>query len=206
LDKIKDPEKQKTLLLIIQDDVKRMTRLINDVSAASRLDSELLRGSREKVDLRNILITLVDEQREKIGSAVEIDLDIPDDKRLFVRVNEGQIYQVVQNLLNNALSFSPPNKSIRIDASSNVDATVIHVENEGVKIPEDKLESIFERFYSERPKLEQFGTHSGLGLSISRQIIKAHQGLIYAQNMKDKNGKHKAVRFTVVLPTSVSSI
>ena len=108
--------------------------------------------------------------------------------------------QVFRNLLSNAVSFSPPRGRIVCRARRSDDSVVITIEDEGPGIPEGKFEAIFERFYTERPAEEKFGTHSGLGLSISRQIVEAHRGRITAENRRDPAGKVCGARFTVVLP------
>lgn len=112
---------------------------------------------------------------------------------------EMRLSQVFQNLLNNALSFSGKNTSIKIQAAHRLNAVVITVEDEGPGIPENKLDTIFERFYSERPEYEDYGRHSGLGLSICKQIIEAHDGRIFAENRKDLSGAILGAKFTVIL-------
>jgi two-component system sensor histidine kinase ChvG len=107
---------------------------------------------------------------------------------------------VFRNLLVNAISFSPPGGTIRLAARQDEDGVVVTVEDEGPGIPEGKLEAIFNRFYSERPSGEKFGTHSGLGLSISKQIIDAHHGVIRAENRRDADGRVIGARFVVRLP------
>jgi two-component system sensor histidine kinase ChvG len=130
---------------------------------------------------------------------------------------EGRLVQVFQNLVDNALSFSPPGGKVRIDlavergnASASIAASTaafsashwarITISDEGPGIPEGKLESIFDRFYSERPSHEAFGRHSGLGLSIARQIVEAHRGRLYAGNLRDASGNIQGACFTVDLP------
>ncbi len=113
---------------------------------------------------------------------------------------EGRLVQVFRNLIVNALSFSPRGAAIHISARRDGDAVVVAIEDEGPGIPENKLEAIFERFYSERPVGEKFGTHSGLGLSISKQIIEAHRGTIGAENRRDADGRVIGARFVVRLP------
>jgi two-component system sensor histidine kinase ChvG len=108
--------------------------------------------------------------------------------------------QVFRNLIANAISFSPPGGAIRLRAMRRGDGVEVAIEDEGPGIPEDRLEAIFDRFYSERPKGEKFGTHSGLGLSISRQIVNAHGGRIWAENRHDPRGGVLGARFSLVLP------
>ncbi|MEX2628304.1 MAG: stimulus-sensing domain-containing protein [Tistlia sp.] len=202
--RVEDPEQQKKLMSIILDDVQRLDRLISDISDASRLDAELARGKSEEVDLRRLLEALVEVQRagaEEGGPAYRLELDEREELR--VEGIEGRLGQVFRNLIANATSFSPPHGTIRLAArrvrgrGRNDDSIVVTVADEGPGIPPDKLDDVFDRFYSERPKGEKFGTHSGLGLSISRQIVEAHGGVVYAENRPEGGA-----RFTVTLPAS----
>lgn len=196
----KDPEQQKQLLRVIQDDVTRLNRLITDISAASRLDSELQKEEKTSFDLSRLLrdIAGVEAQNKPLQGKVILNLD--KDKKLWVVGNDTQLGQVIYNLIQNAASFLSPDGKITISGMTQKGLVVIHVDNDGPAIPEKKLETIFERFYSERPAEEKFGLHSGLGLSISRQIIRAHKGSIFARNLKNKAGQHQGVRFTIILP------
>jgi two-component system sensor histidine kinase ChvG len=117
-----------------------------------------------------------------------------------VRGAESRLVQVLRNLIANARSFSPPNGCIRVRAGESGNMVEISVEDEGPGIPEGKLEHVFDRFYSERPKGERFGQHSGLGLSISRQIVEALRGRISAENLRDASGNVRGARFVVRLP------
>jgi two-component system sensor histidine kinase ChvG len=201
--RIKDPNSQRELMRIIMEDVQRLDRLISDISDASRLDAELSRAELESVDIGGVLAMLADLHRStrKEGDPV-LDLDLERDVELSVAGMESRLVQVFRNLLNNAVSFSPPGGRIACRARRRDDCIVITVEDEGPGIPEGKKEAIFERFYSERPAVEKFGTHSGLGLSISRQIIEAHKGTITADNRRDAAGRVCGARFTVMLPAS----
>jgi two-component system sensor histidine kinase ChvG len=113
---------------------------------------------------------------------------------------ESRLVQIFRNLIANALSFSPPGGTIRIAALRRGDRVVVTIEDEGQGLPEGKLEAIFERFYTERPVGEKFGTHSGLGLSISKQIAEAHRGNVWAENRRDVDGTVIGARFIVSLP------
>ena len=108
--------------------------------------------------------------------------------------------QVFQNLISNARSFTPASKTIVLAVRQEGQSVIISVEDRGPGIPEESLHSIFERFYSERPESESFGQHSGLGLSISRQIVEAHGGAVRAENVQDAGGKRLGARFVVSLP------
>ena len=194
--RVQDPEQQKRLMSIIQDDVTRLDRLISDISDASRLDAELSRAETETVDISKLLDALAQmtNSDNKAGAPlVEVDVPLADD--LSVVGLEGRLAQVFRNLIGNAVSFSPPEGKITVRADRHDGAVRVVVEDQGPGIPKGKERKIFSRFYSERPEKEKFGTHSGLGLSISKQIIDAHRGTIDAENT---NGG--GARFVVRLP------
>lgn len=202
--KVKDAGDRARLMEIIQHDVQRLDRLISDISNASRLDAELSRDEMGAADLRRVLEQLVDMHRaplERGGKkgASGIVLEIPQKKNVNVRGNEGRLAQVFGNLIGNALSFSPPGGTVFVRVVPDKNVVAVTVEDEGPGIPENKREAIFERFYSERPKHEDYGSHSGLGLSIARQIVQAHGGKIFAENLKDGAGKVTGACFTVIL-------
>ena len=197
--RIKDPEQQRKLMTIIQEDVRRLDRLITDISDASRLDGELLRAEYERVEVGTLLETLLD-MYEVAESRHKGRLTLESAPGLSVDCMEGRLVQVFRNLIGNALSFTPPDRLIDIRARRDGDWTVIEFEDHGPGISLGKEEDIFDRFYSERPKGEKFGTHSGLGLSISRQIIEAHQGTLTAENRLGNGGKILGARFIVRLP------
>jgi two-component system sensor histidine kinase ChvG len=204
--RVTDPEKQRRLLAVVVEDVARLDRLITDISNASRLDAEMGRMEVEPVSLADMLRALVDlhEATRKEG-APKIELTLPPDSGrsgLMVEGIESRLGQVFSNLIANAISFSPPGGSIRIRAERAGGRVAVVVEDDGPGIPEGKLEAIFDRFYSERPAGEKFGTHSGLGLSISKQIVEAHQGSIRAENRRDADGRVIGARFIVRLPAT----
>jgi two-component system sensor histidine kinase ChvG len=200
--KVNDPEQQRRLLGIIREDVTRLDRLISDISNASRLDAELSRSEFQPVDLATLLSTLAEIHRgldETIvrtpsDRPVEIVLDVPND--LIVLGMESRLGQVFQNLISNAVSFSPPGGIVAILARRQGADAVVTVEDNGPGVPASKLSAIFDRFYSERPSGEAFGTHSGLGLSIVKQIVEAMGGRVYAENRTDTAG----ARFVVQMP------
>ncbi len=196
--RISDPEQQRRLLSIIVEDVQRLNRLISDISDASRLDSELSRASAEPVDMPEMLRMLADLY---VGTAEEggplvVAVPVAGDAPLVVAGLEGRLVQVFRNLIGNAISFSPPGERIELAARRDGDMVEVTVSDRGPGIPPNKLQAIFDRFYSERPAREKFGAHSGLGLSISRQIVEAHAGTIAAENRQDGPG----ARFTVRIP------
>jgi len=203
--RVEDPEQQRKLMSIILDDVQRLDRLISDISDASRLDAELSRAESEMVDLRILLETLVEvigATLPEAGPRIVLALpQLPDQDGLTVPGIEGRLGQVFRNLINNAVTFSPPGGTIRVMVGRNPSWIETRVEDDGPGLPEGKLEAVFERFYSERPSGEKFGTHSGLGLSISRQIVEAHGGTIHAENRIDPVSRAvKGARFVVRLP------
>lgn len=198
--RIEDPEKREKLLTIVLEDVKRLDRLISDISDASRLDAELSRIEPEPVDIGHLLETLAEvHEAAQTEDGPRLRLLLPEEP-LVVSGVEGRLVQVFRNLIANAVSFSPPGGVITLAARRDEDAVVITVEDEGPGIPDGKLEAIFNRFYTERPTGEKFGTHSGLGLSISKQIVDAHGGVIRAENRRDAEGRVAGARFIVRLP------
>jgi len=205
--RVADPEKQRRLLTVVLEDVNRLDRLITDISDASRLDAELSRDENASVPLSRMLAALVDLYRDKVAKpdAPQLKLDLPassarPQSELPVLGSEGQLVRVFHNLLDNAISFSPAAGTITLRARPVGDVVRITVDDEGPGIPESKLAAIFNRFYSERPPGEAFGTHSGLGLAISKQIVEAHRGTIRAENRYDRAGKLLGARFVVELP------
>lgn len=179
--RLSDPDKQRRLLAIIQDDVERLNRLISDISDASRVDAEMSRADTQPLALAGLLDTLAEVYRATTEH-LSFTLDLPEDDALVVEGVEGRLVQVLRNLIGNAVSFSPANGTIHLTAARHGRWVRVSVEDQGSGIPEGKEEAIFERFYTERPAGEKFGTHSGLGLSISRQIINAHGGRLWAEN------------------------
>lgn len=200
--KVDDPERKKMLMDVIHHDVERLDRLISDISRASRLDAEMSRVEPEPVDLGKLLTTLVDvHQATAEEDAPRMVLRLPD-QPLIATAAEDRLVQVFQNVLVNAISFSPPRGEIRITGRREGNQLVIVIEDQGPGIPEGSEESIFNRFYSERPAGEKFGGHSGLGLSISRQIITALGGRIYAENVETGDGSITGARFVIRLRRS----
>jgi two-component system sensor histidine kinase ChvG len=200
LTRVEDPTRASRLLAIVTQDVARLDRLITDISDSSRLDSELSRTTMEVIDLAPILGTLNemhDATRKANGPLMMLDAPATG---LTVRGVESRLVQVLRNLIGNAISFSPENGHIWLRGRETGGIIELAVEDEGPGIPDGKLDDIFDRFYSERPQSEQFGSHSGLGLSISRQIIEAHQGRISAENRRDGEGHIIGARFVIRLP------
>jgi len=217
--RLDDPRQQQELMGIILDDIQRLDRLISDISDASRLDAELSRVTQEPLDLGRLLAALVEVHKTTGGpEEPELDFEVTPDKEgragdsTLNNVNapfrisgvESRLVQVLQNLLANAFSFSPPGGRVvvRIERAreDEREQVIASVGDEGPGIPPNSTSRIFERFYSERPEGEQFGTHSGLGLSISRQIIEAHGGTIRAENRCDREENIIGARFVVSFP------
>jgi two-component system sensor histidine kinase ChvG len=200
--RIEDPTNQRRLMAIILDDVERLDRLITDISDASRLDAELSRLELAPVDIAAMLRALVDvHDATHAEDGPRLVLDLPERARpLVVPGIETRLSQVFRNVIANAVSFSPPRREIRLTARLDGRAVLVTVEDEGPGIPDDKLTAIFDRFYTERPAGEKFGTHSGLGLAISKQIVEAHRGMIWAENRKDGAGVVIGASFSIRLP------
>jgi two-component system sensor histidine kinase ChvG len=200
--RIDDPVKQQRLLAIILDDIERLSRLITDISDASRIDAELSRDVMEPIDLAAMLRALVDiHETTRPQGAAHVALTLPERRReLIVQGIDSRLSQVFLNLFSNAVSFSPPEAGIRIAAREDGRAVLVTVEDDGPGIPQEKLTTIFDRFYTERPAAEKFGTHSGLGLSISKQIVEAHRGRIWAENRRSASGAVCGARFLIRLP------
>ncbi len=202
---VKDPEQQRKLLAVVLDDIQRIDRLISDISDASRLDAELSRATRTPVDVAGLLTTLSDMHSTTSGSGKPtLTVEAETGTDLQVPAIEGRLVQVFRNLIANAVSFSPLEGRITCrvtrESSEDGDLVTVAIEDQGPGIPENKRETIFERFYTERPEGEKFGIHSGLGLSISRQIVEAHSGTLRAENLTGEDGKVGGARFTVRLP------
>ena len=199
--RIDDPATKKRLMAIIEQDIGRLDRLITDIANASRLDAELARRAPGPVDLRQLLPALAGVYRATAeAEAPALALDLPERGGLVAEAVEDRLVQVLRNLIANAVSFSRPDGRIRIAAAADRSTVSVSVEDEGPGIPPGREEAIFGRFYSERPADEAFGQHSGLGLSISRQIVEAAGGTIRAENRTGPDGTVLGARFEIVLP------
>jgi two-component system sensor histidine kinase ChvG len=200
----KDDDNRARLLEIVRGDVKRIDRLITDISGASRLDAELSREAKEPVALSRLLATIIEVYR-MTETPVDFVLrdELPPDAT--VRGRDERLGQVFRNLIDNAISFSPEQGKLIVTATAHDVVARVTVEDEGPGIPPGNLESIFDRFYTERP-VESFGRNSGLGLSIARQIIEGAGGRIYAENRtpdnQQANQQGGGARLIVELPMS----
>jgi two-component system, OmpR family, sensor histidine kinase ChvG len=186
------------LIAVMQHDVRRLDRLISDISDASRLDAELTRGEAGPVDVAALLRAVVSMAQDSPRGGARVELSIPvrrgknANADYFVLGHDSRLAQVVTNLIDNASSFSEPGGLVRValertsarrepEGKHFVDHVVITVDDDGPGVPPHALERIFERFYTDRPS-QGFGQNSGLGLSISRQIVEAHGGRVWACN------------------------
>jgi two-component system, OmpR family, sensor histidine kinase ChvG len=197
---VKDPALQERLLAIVRDDVHRLDRLITDIAEASRLDAQLSRAKFEPVDLGAMIAALIGS-REARG--VERGIRLHFDRRAadpLVVLGEGaRLERVLENVIENAISFSPDSGRITIFARHDGDVVSVAIEDEGPGVPAEAREQVFQRFQSLRPAGEAFGKHSGLGLAIARTIVDAHQGSIVAtQRDDDASG----ARFVIRLPAA----
>ena len=210
----RNDESRGRLMSVIQHDVRRLDRLISDISDASRLDAELARNDSEPVDLAQVLEAVVSVQNETRRDG-QPKIELVSERRgqrssgrdgFLVMGHDSRLGQVIVNLIDNARSFSPPDKPVKVMLTRQGNDVLLTVEDEGPGIEPHALERIFERFYTDRPS-EGFGQNSGLGLSISRQIVEAHRGTIRAENKPgppDEDGEptRAGARFIVCLPAA----
>lgn len=199
----KREDQRERLLEVIEHDVRRLDRLVSDISNASRLDSELVREEQEAFDLLGTLRGLsqyLGEEAEKKG--VEFITDFPPQPIVITGI-EARLAQVFVNLITNAISFCEEGDAIRVWARRRANRVLVVVEDTGPGIPDQALEKVFQRFYSQRPEGD-FGNNSGLGLAISKQIVEAHDGVIWAENIRptdaDATSDPLGARFVVGLP------
>ena len=216
---VRTDEARGRLLSVIQHDVRRLDRLISDISDASRLDAELAKADAEPIDLAALLdavVTLQNDIRKEGQADVRLAVRAPSirttgqkgnapprdraAKPFQIMGHDSRVGQVLTNLLDNARSFAPAGTPILVTLTRDGPDAVITVEDEGPGIPDHALERIFERFYTDRPVEQGFGQNSGLGLSISRQIVEAHRGSIKASNRLKTDGSVAGACFTVRLP------
>jgi two-component system sensor histidine kinase ChvG len=224
LPRIRSEESRERLFAIIQHDIRRLDRLISDISDASRLDAELARADMEPVNVVNLLhavVSIANEVNRKDGVRIRLKIVTPKSDQLesgkesfIIAGNESRLGQVINNLIDNARSFSAYGGEVRVllrsKARDERDGLEILVDDDGPGIPAHAFERIFERFYTDRPA-QGFGQNSGLGLSISRQIVEAQGGRIWAENRRGQRPSHAlpventvpdvlGARFTVWLP------
>jgi two-component system, OmpR family, sensor histidine kinase ChvG len=220
LARVKSESDRKILTDTIQNDVKRLTRLIDDISKATRADAEMALNNAAPVDLAHLMATLAEmfnSVHVRVGQHVELDLaenQLPAGEAYCVLGHDMRLGQVFKNLLDNALSFSPTPGTVWAKVHRDKDNITISIEDEGPGIPAGNLEKIFNRFYTDRP-VASFGNNSGLGLSICQEIVKAHRGTIRAENRVENTVQRAApselgvvasrvtgARFVVQLPAA----
>ena len=199
----KREDQRERLLEVIEHDVRRLDRLVSDISNASRLDSELVKEEEDEFNLLKTLGNLAEYLGQQAGvKGVELISDLPPEP-IMIRGLEARLAQVFVNLITNAISFCEEGDAVRVWARRRENRVLVVVEDTGPGIPEQALTKVFKRFYSERP-VAQFGDHSGLGLAISKQIVEAHGGVIWAENIRpthaDATSEPLGARFVVGLP------
>ncbi len=200
LDRVEDPELRRKLIHIARDDVGRLDRLINDISEAARTDAELARAKFERVDLGPLIEQLVHswETRRETGDA-RIAFARPRMETAVVMGKPDRLARAINNILDNAVSFSPAGGLVEIAAARVGDEVKIRIDDEGPGVPAEEREAIFNRFHSIRPEGENFGRHSGLGLAIAEAIVKGHDGEI---DVHDRDDAPSGARFTIRLPAA----
>jgi two-component system sensor histidine kinase ChvG len=201
---VKDPAAKEKMMNVIARDVVRLDRLISDISNLSRLEAEIVREKLSRVDLRKLLEDIVSIYADTAREAdARVKLVASPGRTTDVMGREGPLGQVVRNLVENARSFSPPGGEVTVSlanvSSPRGPMVRLVVEDQGPGIPPDKLEKIFQRFYTDRPVGTKFGNNSGLGLSIVRQITETHRGSVWAEN-RMIDGQIAGARFVVELP------
>ncbi|MCB2045964.1 MAG: sensor histidine kinase, partial [Novosphingobium sp.] len=187
LEKVKDPDLQRQLTAIAVHDVRRIDRLVTEIAEASRIDAELSRTTFEPVDLEDLAANTIASREgpERPGNSARIMLLRQGFGRATVLGAPLRLERVIENLLDNAISFSPPDGAIALIVTTGDGRVTLEVRDEGPGIPADQRENVFERFHSVRPEDESFGNHSGLGLAIARTIAEAHDGSLIARDRLD---------------------
>ncbi|WP_085735398.1 sensor histidine kinase [Rhizobium sp. CIAT894] len=205
-------DSKKRLMDVIQHDVRRLDRLISDISDASRLDAELARVDAGSVDMEVLLRDLIEVSRQVRSSKKQVEIEYAIDRkpnvktRFVVNGHDLRIGQIIANLIENARSFVPEKGGkITVRLVRTRSRCVTTIEDNGPGIQAENIDRIFERFYTDRPESEGFGQNSGLGLSISRQIAEAHGGSLRAENITDAEGQVLGARFILALPLDASA-
>lgn len=200
---VKRDEQRHKLMDVIEHDVRRLDRLVSDIANASRLDAELVKEEEQSFNL----MAMLDNLNQYLGEdarakGVDYITDLPAEP-IMIQGLEARLAQVFVNLITNAISFCDEGDAIRVWARRRANRALVVVEDTGPGIPEEALSKIFKRFYSQRPE-EHFGNNSGLGLAISKQIVEAHGGVIWAENIRptaaDAASEPLGARFVVGLP------
>ena len=196
-----DGSDRERMAKLIRSDLKRIDRLISEISDASRLDAELSREHAESVDMALLLETLVTGYRAtEIPRGVAVVISVDHDRPMIVQGLDQRLGQVFRNLVDNAISFSPERGTVHVNATVRDGILRVLVDDQGPGIPPDNMDKVFNRFYTERPAEHGFGRNSGLGLAIARQIVESHGGRIWAENRMSDDGGVAGARFIVELP------
>ena len=200
LDRVQDDELRHRLMTIAREDVGRIDRLINDIGEAARTDAELARATFDRVDLGPLIEQLVSswETRRETGDA-RIAFARPRKGTAAVMGKPDRLARAINNIIDNAVSFSPSGGLVEIAAARVGDEVRIRIDDEGPGVPPEAREAIFNRFHSVRPEGEEFGRHSGLGLAIARAIVEGHDGEI---DVQDRDDAPSGARFTIKLPAA----
>jgi two-component system sensor histidine kinase ChvG len=200
LDRVEDPALRSKLIAVARDDVGRLDRLINDISEAARTDAELARAQFDRVDLGPLIEQIVSswETRRAKGNA-QIAFARPRKETAAVMGKPDRLVRAIDNIIDNAISFSPPGGLVEIAAARVGDEVLIRIDDEGPGVPPEAREAIFNRFHSIRPEGEGFGRHSGLGLAISQAIVHGHNGKI---DVQDRDDAPSGARFIIRLPAA----
>ena len=200
LERVEDPGLRGKLLAVARHDVLRLDRLIGDISEAARTDAELARARFEPVDLGSLIEQLVGswENRREKGDA-RIAFARPRKDTAVILGDPGRLARAIDNIIDNAISFSPPGGLVEVAAARVGDEVRIRIDDEGPGVPEEAREAIFNRFHSVRPESEDFGRHTGLGLAIARAIVEGHDGDI---DVQDRDDAPSGARFTIRLPVT----
>lgn len=201
MDRVDKPELRAQLMAIAQDDVRRLDRLVTDIAEASRIDAQLSRTRFEPIDL-GLLIERMVVAREMRGvpRGIRLAFARPRKDVAVVLGEEQRLMRVLDNLIDNAISFSPDGGLVQIVATVADNEVLVSVEDEGPGVPESQREHVFRRFHSVRPETESFGKHSGLGLAIARSIVEGHQGKI---SIADREDNQSGACFMLRLPMGV---
>ena len=199
LDRVSDPVLHKQLLAIIGDDVRRLDRLISDIADISRLDAQLSRSAFEPTDLGALIQSVIDARAARDPALEKRFRFSRPFQPVVVRADEARLARVLENLVDNALSFAPPMTQIRFGVVQRDDDAVVWVEDDGPGVAPDMRNAVFRRFHSDRPESDPFGRHSGLGLAIAKTIVEGHNGEISVTESESGSG---GARFMFSIPLS----
>lgn len=198
LENVEQPHLREQLFAIANDDVRRLDRLVTDIAEASRIDAQLSRTRFDRIDLGSVIERLIAAREARgIERGVCLAFARPRKDVAVVMGEEQRLVRVIENLLDNAISFSPDGGLVRMVATAVNDKVIVSVEDEGPGVPPAERETVFRRFHSVRPEGEQFGRHSGLGLAIARSIVEGHHGAI---SIRDRDDRQAGACFVVRLP------